>query len=359
MVSKSNLNHHVTTIACVIAVHFLLAWLVTYFVSVTQYKAGRISHFAYKVIYIVLFALFIIAAGASIDKLQAQASDPIITIERNPYIAHDSTFKAEYIFVSDKDITADITINYEVVPSVGGSAIAKTATMSMGLHEARGAVSETHTEVRLLAGMNYTEGSTKTATYVLPTQVPDGKRGLQLVFDRASVLEGGSARLTMRATPPTNTKTAVGQRPLTTVVFPDWSTDHYATSYEIVETSIDGVGATYNSDVINFTTSYTGNPITLTLTPEMSGPWIYNHATTTIQLIDADGKPQVSIESSKAVITEGESIELTITAVPLSSSNSPLVVNYTHNNSPYTNNAGSSISLTNTDPSKDCYRYNS
>ena len=71
------------------------------------------------------------------------------------------------------------------------------------------------------------------------------------------------------------------------------------------------------------------------------------------ELIDDDGNPQVSIESNKAVITEGESIELTVSALPLLPANSPLVVNYMHNNSPYANNVGSSISLTNTDPSKD------
>ena len=353
MVSKSNLNHHVTTIACVIAVHFLFAWLVTYFVSVTQYKAGRISHFAYKVIYIVLFALFIIAAGASIDKLQAQASDPIITIERNPYIAHDSTFQAEYIFVSNIEVTVDITINYQYVPSAGGSAMATTVTMAMGEHETRAAVNVAHTEVRLLDGMNYQVGSTKTATYVLPTQVPDGKRGLQLVFDRSFVLEGDSARLTLRATPPVEELTQF-QRPPNSVSFANdaWPTEYYATTYEIVEASVNGVGATYTSNEINFTSNYTGNPITLMITPDRSGPWIFTHADTSIQLIDADGKPQVSIDSSKAVITEGESIELTISALPLLSSNSPLVVNYTHNNSPYTNSIGTSLSLTDSAPSK-------
>ena len=358
MVSTSNLHRNVSTIVGAIAVKFLFVWLVTYFISVTQYLAGRIIHFAYKVIYVSLFAVFIFAVSASIDKLQAQGSDPVITIERNPYIAHDSTFQAEYIFVSDIEVTADITINYEVVPSGGGSAIAKTATMSMGLHEARGAVSETHTEVRLLAGMNYTVGSTKTATYVLPTQVPDGKRGLQLRFDRASVIEGGEARLTFRATPPVDTKVPVGGRPPNSIVFGggqgNWDTRYFATAWEVVETSIDGVGATYHSTTINFATNMiAGDSTTVTVTPDESGPWTYEHATTTIQLIDDDGNPQVSIESNKAVITEGESIELTVSALPLLPANSPLVVNYMHNNSPYANNVGSSISLTNTEPSKD------
>ena len=45
MVSKSYGLYNVSTIVGAIAVKFLFAWLVTYFVSVTKYKEGRISTF--------------------------------------------------------------------------------------------------------------------------------------------------------------------------------------------------------------------------------------------------------------------------------------------------------------------------
>ena len=322
------------------------------FASIIQYFWERMSRCWHNLMYSAFIVLFILVVGTSFAQLHAQ-SEPVITVERNPYIWHESTFQAEYIFVAGADLTANLTINYEVIPSAGGSAIPKTVTMESGEHEVRAEVSEAHTEVRLRTGMGYTFGSQETAAYVLPTTVNDGVRGLQLRFDKTSVLEGGSARLTMRATPPVDSEARVGERPTNTIVFPSWPTEYYATSYEIVETSIDGVGVAYTTRTINFANnSDMGDSATVTLTPEISGPWIYDHATTTIQLIDDDGNSQVSIESNKAVITEGESIELTISALPLLTANSPLTVNYTHNNSVYTNNIGTSIDLTDTENSK-------
>ena len=92
---------------------------------------------------------------------------------------------------------------------------------------------------------------------------------------------------------------------------------------------------------------------TLTITPDPSFIIDLTHAIATIDVIDDDGKPQVRIESDKTVITEGESINLTVSAIPLKSGQSPLTVNLTKNNSPYINSVSLSVSLTDTDNSKE------
>ena len=217
MVSKSNLNYHVTTIACVIAVHFLFAWLVTYFVSVTQYKAGRISHFAYKVIYIVLFALFIFTIGASIDKLYAQTTTttttPKITIDRNIFLWHEWTgVQAEYIIISDTTPTADdgLIVNYEVVPTGGGNAISRMVTIPKDRYEVRARVSESHSEVRIASGSGYTIGEQSSVTFSTPETIT--RPAIQSVFDKKTVLEGDTAVLKFRLTPPAP-RVSTGSRP--------------------------------------------------------------------------------------------------------------------------------------------------
>ena len=84
-------------------------------------------------------------------------------------------------------------------------------------------------------------------------------------------------------------------------------------------------------------------------TDENVSIWVdYENANPTIRIIDNDGKPQVSIESSKNVVTEGDSFELTISSFPNPRSSSTLTINYTRSNSVYTSHGGTSVNLTNT-----------
>ena len=359
MVSKSNGRYNVSTIACVMAVHFLFAWLVTYFVSVTQLKAGRISHFAYKVIYIVLFALFIFGVGASIDKLQAQTTTtPKITIDRNIFLWHEWTgVQAEYIIISDTTPTADagLTVNYEVVPTGGGNPISRMVTLPKNQYEVRARVSESHSEVRIATGMGYTIGEQSSVTFSTPETIT--RPAIQSVFDKKTVLEGDTAVLKFRLTPPAP-RVNPGSRP-------DRVLEFYGVAPANVShpTRVSGLDApeygfsneqTIQHEEFTFTDNTDVNDsFTLTITPDPSSIIDLTHAIATIDVIDDDGKPQVRIESDKTVITEGESIKLTVSAIPLKSSQSPLTVNLTKNNSPYINSVRLSVSLTNTDNSEE------
>ena len=356
MVTKLNTDCNSNSSSVANVVKFSFAWIATLVTSKIQYLEGRMIRCWQNVLCTTFFAIFILVAGMSFDLLHAQGTDPVITIERNPYLLHSSTDKSEYIFVSDKDTTADITINYEVVTSGGGNAISKMVTMATGEHETRGAVSEDHTMVRLLDGTGYNVGSTKTALYIEPTEVPDGKYGLQIVLNKATVVEGETARITQRITPPLRAAPS-GQptvrvdyndfyRNLGTGIFP--MTNPVPISLEWAITSVD---KEYDSATIDFADNDTpGDSKNLTFQVDGNTTvWVdFNNANPTIRIIDNDGKPQASIVSSKTVVTEGDSFDLTISSFPKPRSGSTLTINYTRSNSVYTSHGGTSVNLTNT-----------
>ena len=364
MVSKLKNNCNSDTIGVVNAVKLLCAWIAILIASKFTFCVASSTRYWNNIARAVLFGGIIVFVGTSFAQLHAQTSDPVITVEINPYKWHESTFQAEYIFVSDKEPSANIIINYEVVPSGGGTAIRKSVTMEMGEHEVRSAVSEAHSEVRVLDGTGYEKGtSNATATYVEPTEVPATKYGLQIVFDKATVLEGESARLTMRITPVRPTAATSGQ-PDTRVDYYEFYnllsttySDYFASTEPInLEWSITEKDVEYQSAEIAFKdNTNVGDSLDIILTPDNSATtaWLnYELASATIRFIDNDGKPQVSITSNKTVITEGESFKLTISGTPKPATGSDITVNYTPTNSVYFSHSGTSVSLTNSNPSR-------
>ena len=364
MVSKLKNNCNSDTIGVVNAVKLLCAWIAILIASKFTFCVASSTRYWNNIARVILFGGIIVFVGSSFAQLHAQTSDPVITVEINPYKWHESTFQAEYIFVSDKEPSANIIINYEVVPSGGGTAIRKSVTMEMGEHEVRSAVSEAHSEVRVLDGTGYEKGtSNATATYVEPTEVPATKYGLQIVFDKATVLEGESARLTMRITPVRPTAATSGQ-PDTRVDYYEFYnllsttySDYFASTEPInLEWSITEKDVEYQSAEIAFKdNTNVGDSLDIILTPDNSATtaWLnYELASATIRFIDNDGKPQVSITSNKTVITEGESFELTISGTPKPATGSDITVNYTPTNSVYFSHSGTSVSLTNSNPSR-------
>ena len=361
MVTKFNADNTSKVVSVANVAKLLCAWIATAVSRTVSFFWSRALWHRFKFAHVPLFGVLILIVGALFGQVNAQSTNvPEITIERNPYLLHSSTDKSEYIFVSNIDVTADITINFEVVPSDGGDAIDKTVVMTTGNHEVRSGVSEDHTMVRLLDGTGYNVGSTNTALYLEPTEVPDGKYGLQIVLNKTTVIEGETARITQRITPPL--RVAPSGQPTVRVDYNDFYHNLGAGIFPMtnpnpinLEWAITTVGDEYDSDIVEFAdNTVVGDSMDLTFQSDGNvSVWVdYNNANPTIRIIDNDGKPQVSIVSSKTVVTEGDSFDLTISSFPKPSSGSTITINYTRSSSVYTSHRGTSVSLTNTDSSQ-------
>ena len=140
------------------------------------------------------------------------ANAPVLTIEANPYRYADDAGNS-YIIVSDRDLTQELTVNYQVVS--GGTPTDLTATfpvsetytahslqITSNIREIRIFVTDaSHTEVKLVTGSNYTLGTPSTATKITPHVIASGGIGLQMKFLENTVAEGDSTTLAIRWTP--------------------------------------------------------------------------------------------------------------------------------------------------------------
>ena len=334
MVLKSNERYNVSTLVGAIAVKFLFAWLVTYFVSVTQYKKGRKSHFAYKVIYIVLFALFIFSIGASIDKVNAQ--NPVLTIEANPYSYADDNGN-NYIIVSDKDLTQELTVNYQVI--IPGSTTT-TSTVTFPVSETYTATSNimvtgqvreiriivtdsAHTEVKLVAGMNYELGTPSSATKVDTHEIATGGVGVHLFFVNSTVEEGGQTPVIVRWTPQSRGRSytfqfKIGESSSYVGAFNSALATHIGEPIPEINTA--ARHTTTNLRQYYYTNIETKDRDLTTDSPELfmrvepSSQWTSQdilHADSII-IMDNDGAPPISIETETVKVLKGESFPITI-----------------------------------------------
>ena len=358
---KLNKHYSFESSAVMNVAKLLLTWVETFVVSTFSMMTKRKSKFGYNFVRVVLLGIFVSIVGTPFGYLHAQTpttTTPKITIDRNIFLWHEWTgVQAEYIIISDTTPTADdgLTVNYEVVPTGGGNAISRMVTLPKNRYEVRARVSELHSEVRITTGSGYTIGEQSSVTFSTPETIT--RPAIQSVFDKNTVLEGDTAVLKFRLTPPAP-RVSTGSRP-------DRVLEFYGVAPANVShpTRVSGLDApeygfnteqTIRHEVFTFTDNTDVNDsFTLTITPDPSSVIDLTHAIATIDVIDDDGKPQVKIESDKTVITEGESIKLTVSAIPLKSDQSPLTVNLTKNNSPYINSVRLSVSLTNTDNSEE------
>lgn len=357
-VKHSKLNKHYSFDSSVMvnAVKLLMTWVKNFVISAFSMMMECKSKFGYNNVRVVFLGIFVSIVGTPFGHLYAQtttATTPEITIDRNIFLWHEWTgVQAEYIIISDTTPTADagLTVNYEVVPTGGGNPISRMVTLPKNRYEVRARVSESHSEVRIITGSSYTIGEQSSVTFSTPETIT--KPAIQSVFDKKTVLEGDTAVLKFRLTPPAP-RVSVGSRP-------DRVLEFYGVAPANVShpTRVSGLEApeygfdteqTVRHEEFTFTDNTDVNDsFTLTITPDPSSIIDLTHAIATIDVIDDDGKPQVRIESDKTVITEGESIKLTVSAIPLKSGQSPLTVNLTKNNSPYINSVSLSVSLTDT-----------
>ena len=290
----------------------------------------------------------------------AQSSQPVITIEANPFKVSGNSGH-NYIIVADQAPTGTVTINYEVVPDTGNP-IAKTVDITGNNVEFRVDVSESHTQVRLISGNGYSLGNQIVANKIdNPVEATAAVPGLQIKFKQNSVTEGNSATLVARSTPaaqrrfnsyvrfdlsfninggefiPLDPKSSEDRKkffeeinPVVDVKIMGQSANHGVnlvgeyrevvyTFYEVDNSDIDfTVGAMFEID-FHFTTA-------ISEIKRASGSDV-----TYIRVLDKKTTPLIKIETTTEEVIEGESFPVNITALRAPNPGSEISVEYTSN----------------------------
>ena len=296
--------------------------------------------------------VFLLLSNAGVN-----AQSPVVTIEANPF-KESGTEGNSYILIADKKLLEDLIVNYEVIPDTGPP-IPKMATIeptgdnsNVTNTESRVDVTESHTEVRLVAGTGYSLGDPNSAVKIdSPVETTRSAPGVQIKFRQNTVNEGSGATLLARLTP------WPGSRPgqFIRVAFEMKLDDgEFIPLSGLTEQSkiIDRVVAIGPVSGFNMATEYQEvhyffretdfdlNDITVTVKAKFDARFItgVNNLTfasengdeTSIRVINNDIERLVRIETPTEMINEGEKFPVTITT-SRPKPNESIAVEFYHN----------------------------
>ena len=337
MVTILNTDCNTEKAGAVHAFILLSAWITSLLASTFTFYVTRLARWWHNIVRVVLFGGLFLVASATFGESYAQ--NPVLTIEANPYSYADDGGN-NYIIVSDRDLTQELTVNYQVIS--GGTPTAVSATfpvmrsytinnvnVNINIREIRVLVTDSsHTEVKLVAGNNYELGTPSSATKIDAHEIASGSRGVQMKFLEDTVTEGTGTTgnktiVVLRWTPNSGTDTYNFNYKIgadgTYQSGHDFSDDGYLL-YPNPELNMSGRGGVEFANefyFIELTTvprdSSTDSPV-LFMAMDSASFWTSHNDLheDSIIIMDDDGDPQISIETSTEKVLKGMSFPITI-----------------------------------------------
>ena len=212
MVTELNTNNNFSTTGVVNTIKLLRILVPTFVASMVSILVARVWMCLNEIMRAMLFGMFFLIVSTSVGQLYAQ--NPVLTIEANPYSYADDGGN-NYIIVSDRDLTQELTVNYQVIkPGITPSTTTATFPVSetftgaantmvtTHVREIRIIVTDSsHTEVKLVDGTNYELGSPSSALKTDAHEIASGGTGVHLFFVDNTVDEGEQTPVIVRWTP--------------------------------------------------------------------------------------------------------------------------------------------------------------
>ena len=356
MVTKLNAGNNFNQVSVANVVKLLFAWIANVILRMFSLIGLSTLWRWFKIAHVSLFGVLILIVGAIFSQVNAQSTTvPEITIEANPYRFQQDTGN-NYILVADVAPTAILTVSYQTVPASSSTPL--TTTFPSGVVEHRIYIpdSANHTEVKIVEGTGYTLGNPSSALKIDPViterRTADGLTntftGVQLKFRAESVEEGGKVKVVFRNTPGRSSTLysfqykigdgnwlspndvfgdmpATPSMPTSTHLFPEMN--FYPEFNNVTGVEYDEAELTILDNEVE------GNQIiSMRVEPNPNAfvsPNMLNE--TSIVVIDNDGPPTITIESTAEKVAKGGSFPVKISSSRSLSSSESFNINFSQN----------------------------